>query len=213
MRILVFGATGATGAHIVEQGLIRGDEITAFVRQGEHIEPSSRLSVIEADVLDAAAVHAVIPGHHAVIVALESSGHQPADLLGRAVVDIISAMHESNVRRIVALSVAGASDRGEALAHLTLADRVMMRTAASTVLRGALADALAMERALEESDLNYTIVRPARLSDAPRSGSYRVELGALPAHATSVPRGDVAEFMLMQLDSELYARKSPYLGA
>ena len=202
MRVLVFGASGATGMHIVEQGLIRGDEITAFVRNPEGLEPSSRLHIVQGDVDDAAAVHAVMRGHHAVMVALSGAG----------IVNIIDAMREARVSRIVALSAAGAADMGEALAHQNFTGKLMMRTAASTVLRAVLADALALERALEESDLQYTIVRPARLSDGPRSGSYRVDEEALPHGSTTIARGDVAEFMLMQLDSDKYVRKAPYLG-
>ena len=33
MRLLVFGATGGTGRHLVEQALARGHEATAFVAE------------------------------------------------------------------------------------------------------------------------------------------------------------------------------------
>ena len=211
MRILVFGASGATGTHVIEQGLVRGDTITAFVRSPEKIEPSSRLSVVQGDALDAAAVRMAMPGHDAVICALGTRG-ESHDLLGRAIVNIIDAMHAANVRRIIALSAAGATGLDEALAHQNLASKLVMRTAASTIMRGMHQDALALERALEESDLDYTIVRAARLTDAPRSGSYRVDEEALPSGSLSIPRGDVAEFMLMELDGERFIRKRPYIA-
>lgn len=211
MRILVFGASGATGVHVVEQGLIRGDDVTAFVRNGASIEPSSRLRIVVGDALDAAAVRAAMPGHDAVVCVL-GSRHDPHDLLGRAIENIIEAMRAASVTRIVALSAAGAADLGEALAHQNLASKLVMRTAASTVMRGTHADAIALERALEASELDYTIVRAARLTDAQRSGSYRVDEDALPPGSLTIPRGDVAEFILMQLDSPKYIRKRPYIA-
>lgn len=212
MRIVVFGASGGTGREIVEQALIRGDDVTAFVRDASALEPASRLRVVVGDVLNAEVVREAIVGQNGVLSALGSRPHEGHDVLERGLANIIAAMSETGVRRIVIISTAGAANLDEALTHQSLAGKIVLRTMASTVLRGPIADGLAQERLLEASDLEYTIVRPPRLTDERRTGRYRVDEEGLPPGAVSISRGDVAEFMLMQLDSDKYIRKAPYIG-
>jgi len=75
MRLFILGATGRTGAELVEQGLARGHAVTAFVRSPRKIAlEHERLTVIEGDPLDAGQLRAALPGHDIVLFALGSSG-------------------------------------------------------------------------------------------------------------------------------------------
>src|SRR6058998_3650204 len=67
-----------------------------------------RLRVVRGDVLDPASVDRVILGHDAVLSALGSTARNPAPVLSDGVRHILDAMERSRVRRIVALSAAGA---------------------------------------------------------------------------------------------------------
>ena len=214
MRILVFGASGGTGREIVSQALIRGDlEVTAFVRNPTALEPASRLRIVQGDALDPAAVTAAIEGQDAVLSALGGRNVANTDLLQRAVTHVIDGMRAHNVRRLIVLGAAGAADMNEALQHQNPGAKVMFRTVAATVLSGPMHDHAAQERIILASDLDYTLVHAARLTDDAEAGSYRVEDDGLPKGATSVPRRSVADFMLDQLDTPKYVRKAPYIGA
>lgn len=83
MKILVFGASGKTGKHVVEQALEAGHSVTAFVRDPTKL-PSSHpnLRLIQADVLEAAQVEQAMPGVEAVISALGPGKNSPPDLSG-----------------------------------------------------------------------------------------------------------------------------------
>ena len=56
MRVIVFGATGKTGRHVLRSALDRGHEVTAFGRSVDRLEPESGLHVFRGDVFDPAAV-------------------------------------------------------------------------------------------------------------------------------------------------------------
>ncbi len=212
-RILVFGATGGTGREIVRQALIRGDlEVTAFARNPLDVEPASRLRVVGGDALNADAVAAAMDGQNAVLSALGSRTAANATLLAHAIPAIVAAMNDRGIRRLIVLGAAGALDMNEALQHQNARTKVMYRTVAATVLSAAMHDHATQERLLRESDLDYTIVHAARLLDEPQTGNYRVESDGLPAGATTISRGDVAEFMLDQLDTSKHLRKAPYIG-
>ena len=67
MRIAVFGATGATGRHVVDQLLFAGHDVTAVVRRPEQVAPRPRLVTRAGDVLDAASLHESCSGADAVV--------------------------------------------------------------------------------------------------------------------------------------------------
>lgn len=68
-----------------------------------------------------------------------------------------------------------------------------------------------MEQIVEESGLQWTIVRPTRLTDGPKTRRYRagerISTGASP----SISHADVADFLLKQLQSTEYIHKTPTL--
>ncbi|HEU5402914.1 MAG TPA: NAD(P)-binding oxidoreductase, partial [Terriglobales bacterium] len=65
----------------------------------------------------------------------------------------------------------------------------------------------AAESVLQTSALEWTIVRPPRLTDKPRTGNYRFREGRLPSFAFSISRADVADFMVRSLANGVYVRK------
>jgi hypothetical protein len=53
-----------------------------------------------------------------------------------------------------------------------------------------------MEEVLRDSGLDWTVVRPPRLTNKPLTGSYRTACGENVRGGLSVPRADVAHLML-----------------
>ncbi|MDB5482057.1 MAG: NmrA family protein [Caulobacteraceae bacterium] len=209
MKVIVFGAAGATGALLVRRSLERGHTITAFVRN-----PSAPtlegVRAVHGDARDAAAVSAAIIDHDAVLLALGSRSLGTSDLLEVSSRNVIAAMERYGVRRLIALSAAGAlHDAGVRQGPV---GRAMLRVLMSTLLRNVRRDQAAQERQIEASGLDYTIVRPPFLTNGPASGRYRVDLDGLPAKAGPISRADVAAFMVDHLEDASFIRKGPHLA-
>ena len=68
------------------------------------------------------------------------------------------------------------------------------------ILRGNYADLARMEDVLRASDLDWTIVRPPRLTSKPVTGRYRTAFGQNLRRGLFVSRADVAHYMLSILD-------------
>ena len=64
------------------------------------------------------------------------------------------------------------------------------------LLRHMYADLRRMERRVKESDLDWTIVRPPRLTDKPMTGRYRFAVNSYLRNCLSISRADVAHFMI-----------------
>jgi len=79
-------------------------------------------------------------------------------------------------------------------------DGFFLRTVAYPVLKAALrevyADLAQMEDVLRDSDLDWTSVRPVRLTGKPATGRYRTALGRNVRHGMVISRADVAGCML-----------------
>ena len=211
MKVIVFGATGGIGRLLVAGALDHGHTVTAFVRSGQSLGPRDGLHVVEGDLFDPQSVGDAIDGHRAVFCALGSRTLKADPLLSRAIPLIINGMHFHRVDRIITVGAAGALyPAGKYQPPLAT---VLFAIARATLLRHPMADQRAQERFLAASDLDYTIVRPPRLTDDPPTGTYRVLPDALPSSSRKIPRADVANFMIQQLTDPRFHRRGVYLAS
>lgn len=201
MRIVVFGAGGRTGRLIVEQGLARGHEMVAAIRDpaGAALPPQNGLRVVAADVLDAASVDSAIVGADAVISAVGSGGHTPVRTYSEGGANIVTAMRRHGIVRIVAITSLGAGDDSTRFPNPAPARPSDER------MRAVRTDMTAFEQALARTDLEWTVVRPAGLVDGPFDPSPIVmRRGEVPAHSR-ISRASVARLVLDEAESGRHA--------
>jgi len=205
MRILVFGASGKTGHELVRQALIQGHRVTAFVRNPARLRiADGMLEVIAGDVTDGTSVADAVKGHDAVISALGAASPFAYD---QSVVDgvehIVNAMESSGIRRFINMSAINVSGSRR---HAGL----LIRIAGTTLLRTETAAHEAKEKIIRQTGLDWTLVRPAGLTNGKHTGRYRSgETVRANGLAASISRADAADFMLRQLTDGRYVRKAP----
>jgi putative NADH-flavin reductase len=196
VKLIVFGATGATGQCLVEQALAAGHEVTVFARRTGAM---TRARVIDGDVLDHATVAEAIRGHDAVLSALGTRPWKHVDVCSGGIAAILPAMQAAGVNRVVAMSSQGVGD--------SKLDAVG-RLGASLLLAKAFRDKLAMEVMLADSDREWIVVRPGTLTNATPRGQWRTDVDG-EIEGGKICRADVAAFMLQQLASDDWLRKRP----
>jgi putative NADH-flavin reductase len=206
MKVLVFGATGSVGLHVVEQGLERGHDVTAFVRDSSGLDVAhGRLTVFRGDVLDGASVEGAVRGQEAVVCSIGAG--RKGRVRSEGTRNIVRAMEGAGVRRLVCQTTLGA---GESRGNLDFFWRHVMF---GLLLRGAFADHEQQEAHVRGSNLDWTIVRPAAFTDGGRTGEYRH--GFPPTKKglrLKISRADVAGFMLDQLTDGTYLHRTPGLS-
>jgi putative NADH-flavin reductase len=175
--------------------------VTVLVRRPDKSFPD-RVRVVSGDLLeDSTVLHAAVSGQDAVVSALGvgpsfTSGH----LISRSAPAIVAAMRRHGVRRLVFTSAFGV---GATRQDTPLLPRVFI----ATLLRDVYRDKQVGEQAILASDLDWTIVYPVGLTDGPRSGRYRVGERLSLKGFPRISRGDVAEFLLRQVEDRTYIRK------
>jgi putative NADH-flavin reductase len=115
----------------------------------------------------------------------------PTTILRAAAESTVAAMQAAGVRRLLVVSAAVLFD------DLGLAGKILRRT----LLRNVGDDSIEMERIVVASALDWTIARPPRLTNGPRTGRYDVENRHLPGRSAfaDISRADVAEFLLSEI--------------
>ncbi|HSR42032.1 MAG TPA: SDR family oxidoreductase [Longimicrobiales bacterium] len=205
--VLVVGATGGTGRHLVTQALERGYRVTAFVRDPSRLGiDHPRLEVARGDVLDPASVQAAMRGQDAVLCALGHSRYfGPTRILSEGTHNLLRAMEEHGATRLVCETSLGIGDSaGRMGLYYTL-------FVIPVVLPFYFWDKTRQERAIAGSGLEWVIVRPGVLTDGEGRGTCRhgSDVGSY-LWTVRVRRADVAAFMLDQLAPDAaYVGRAP----
>ena len=209
MKLLVLGATGGTGRHVVMQALEQGHQATAIVRDPARLSVASdRLRVVTGNVTaDDSAVVTAMQGQDAVISTLGvGKSFASGGLIAAAMPHIVRAMQGAGVRRLIVTSAFGV---GETFRDAPLVPRIFIRT----LLRNVYRDKEAGEAVVRATDLVWTIVHPTGLTDGAATGTCRAgERLALRGFPT-IARADVAAFLLKQVEDTTYIRKSVLISS
>jgi putative NADH-flavin reductase len=202
-RLLIVGATGGTGRLVLQNALDRGFEVTALVRDPSRLRVEHpNLTIVPGDVLDLASVEAAMRGQDAVVSAL---GHKrffyPTRILSEGTKNILRAMKSEGVKRLVCVTSLGI---GDSAGRLGLLYTLFVIPA---ILPFYFWDKARQEKIIAESEVDWVIVRPGVLTNGAKRGRFRHGTGTGSySLSVSVPRADVAEFMLDQLESNTYLR-------
>jgi putative NADH-flavin reductase len=205
MKVLVFGASGGTGRELLQQALDKGMEVTAFVRDAAKVEDIQHpnLAVVIGDVLNIEDVSRAVAGHDAVLYAV-GAGPKRTTIREQGTRNVIEAMQAANVERLVCLSSFGVGDSRTDLSFFT---RYIV---VGIFLRHAFADHERQEGVVEKCALDWTLVRPPHLKDGAPTGEYQHGLTLAYGDIKGwISRGDLADFMLKQLEDDRYSRQAP----
>src|SRR5437868_1658110 len=197
MKVVVLGATGGTGLEIVRQAIGRGHSVTAFVRSPERLKTfQDQINVKQGNLLNSSELEEVLNREDAVLSAFGPRvpiAKTDESLLQEFARALIAAMWRAGVKRVIVESTA-----------FLFKDSIVPPTyvVGKLLFPSLVADACAMEELFQRSQLDWTLVRPPRLTDGRCSGKYRIREGHLPRFGFSISRADVADCFLSTLDDE-----------
>jgi putative NADH-flavin reductase len=202
MRLFIIGATGGIGRELVDQALARGHHVTAYVRSPQKLDSSQvGLLTIRGNVLDPDELAAALVGHDAVLSAIGPPGLGRNTITSDVAGSTMTAMNASGLRRLVIVGVA----------MLFKDSGFVGRLLRTSIMRNIAEDSAEMERIVTTSNIDWTIVRPPRLTNGPCCEDYGIADGQLPVGsgggAATVSRADVAHFMLDTVEQNSYLRR------
>ncbi|RKT83079.1 Putative NADH-flavin reductase [Saccharopolyspora antimicrobica] len=205
MRITIFGATGGTGKHLLDQALSAGHQVTAVVRDPAKVtREHPGLAVVRADVMDPADIRPHIAGRDAVISAIGSTSlRNPTAVQTDSTASILDAMGAAGVRRFLVVSNGGIVTDGDDVLTRRLVKPIMWR-----FLKHPWTDMQRMEEIVRASSADWTIIRPPRLTEGPRTGRYRSAVERAVRGGMKISRADLADSILRSLHDDSSIRSA-----
>jgi uncharacterized protein YbjT (DUF2867 family) len=191
MRVVIAGGHGKIALRLERLLAARGDEVVGIIRNpaqaADLAKQGATALVLDLEKADLDALARELVGADAAIFAAGAgpgSGVARKDTVDRAAAELLVAAAETaGVRRYLLISSMGASDHPP--------------PGTDEVFAAYLRAKAASEKALRESDLDWTILRPGRLTDEPGTGMVRL---ARTVRRGSVSRDDVAAVLTAVLD-------------
>ena len=209
MHVLVIGGTRGIGSHVVEQALEQGLVVTLLARDPSTVSMEHpNLIVMQGDVLDADAVRRSVLGKDVVVFTVGiPQTTKPVHIFSEGTKNVLVAMNETGVRFLIAVTGMGA---GESKGHWGLLYKMLQR---SFRIKTIYDDKDRQERIIQDSNVDWIIVRPLFLNDGPLTETYRVMTNPRGIAMGSISRADVAHFIVEQITSRTCLGQAPALSS
>lgn len=207
MKLTIFGATGSIGRLAVERALKLGFEVVAFARNPKKLAIThENLELYSGDVYEPASVNDSVKQSDAVIICLGSS-KLSGDVRSQGTRNIINAMKQHQIGRLICQSTLGI---GKSRANLNFYWKYFMF---GLLLRKVYQDHEIQEKIVKDSELDWTIVRPAAFIDNKPDTPIKTGFDEKERRLSlTISRKDVADFLLAQVTSTQHINKTPALS-
>lgn len=208
MKIALIGGTGFVGSAVLTELLSRGHQVTALARNPAKFAAQPGLTVVAADVLDAAQVAKAVAGTDAVISAYNPGWTEPQihDLFLQGSQAILDGIKKATVKRVLVVGGAGS---------LFVAPGVQLVDTPpfpAEYKQGALAARELLNRMQKETTLDWTFLSPPiALAPGDRTGQYRVGGDTLLPGVGEAPAGisvaDLAVALVDEVETPKHVQK------
>jgi uncharacterized protein YbjT (DUF2867 family) len=215
MNIIVFGSTGGTGRAVVAKLLASGHSVTAFARDPSRLSAAPGLTIVKGDAMEAADVARAVPGHDALVISLGNSQlplatslgarrTTPRDICEAGTRNIVAAIGPNSPVRVIAVTAFGV---GETRSKMSLTFKIISQL----LLREQMADKDRQEAVLKASDLDFVLVQPVGLTNAPAAGDWLASAEGQ-TRKMQISRKDVATFIAQEIGTPRYHRQTVALS-
>ncbi len=207
MKVLVIGATGPLGREILKQTKAKSFAVTALARKPGSLAGVDGVEVVEGDVFDIESLKRAMTGVDLVISAYGLKlTRKPTTRLSEGTKNMLEAMKATRVPRLICVTGNGA---GDSKGH---GGFFFNRILEPLLLHEMYKDKTRQEDVIRKSDLDWTIVRPAVLTNGPLTGSYRAVTNLSDFNASKISRNDVAGFIVNEIENRKFREKSVTLS-
>ncbi|WP_436515774.1 NAD(P)-dependent oxidoreductase [Ekhidna sp. To15] len=204
MNLLILGATGRTGKLVLKYALENDYRVTCLSRNSKRIKKQEGLTILEGNPSKREDLRKALAGCDAVISVLNisrksdfpwSSIRTPKKFLSDTMRQLIPFAEEEEIKRLVICSAWGVAETKENLPGWF---RWFVENSNIGV---AYADHERQEKVVQESNVDWTIVRPVGLTNSKRKQPVRETFDNYPKPGLLISRLAVAKYLVNSLKS------------
>jgi len=204
MKVLIVGATGQLGSLVTRSALNADHQVVAFARNPGKLNIHNQALHLQAgDVLNAEDVFHAVDGCDAVIVTIGTGMSRKNTVRSVGTQNVVDAMQQNGVSRLICQTTLGAQESWSNLNFFW--KRIMF----GALIRPIFKDHELQESIVQESALDWTIVRPSAFKDKPGNGDYLVDIDpSVKNLKLTIAKSEIAEFLVSQLTDYSYIKRA-----
>jgi putative NADH-flavin reductase len=202
MKILILGATGATGYQVLNQALEAGHEICVYVRNPKKLENYfGKVEIIQGELSDEKKLGEAVKNKDAVISTLGYKKLWDKSLfISKTIEIVLKAMSQNGVNKLVYESASGIGGNHSVKNPILRTVLRIFRVANPFI------DHNRTEKIIKQSNVNWTIIRPGMLTNGHLKAKYRADENLKKVFFIS--RADTAHCILNSLTNDNWSKKS-----
>lgn len=204
-KIAILGGGGRSGKFLLAKLFEQQYPLKLLLRDATLSISYEMLEIIQGDALDFYAVERLLTGCFAVISTIGQRKDEPL-VAARATDNILQAMATHNIRRYIALAGLNIDTPFDKKGQQTLAATTWMKSTFPAIQK----DRQKAYDILSRSDVDWSLVRVPMIEFAARKGNVKVSIEDCPGD--SITAGDIADFLVTQLEDPQYVRQSPFIA-
>jgi len=212
MTILLLGATGRTGTHVLIELLQEGHIVHVVIRDRTKVLPQlDKVKIFEGDVTNSEILHEALLNCEYIISVLNVSRKSdfpwsklrtPKTFLSDTILTILKVANPNTIKKIIICSAWGTNET-----KLDIPSWFRWLIDNSNI-GPAYKDHERQEDLLMESKFNFTIVRPVGLTNSNRNQTIQETQNNNPNLKLTISRKSVAKFIVRQISNNLYSRQT-----
>ena len=211
MKITILGSTGFVGKVLVRKALDAGYEIRTLVRNPEKLgEFRNRVEFVQGSIFESSVIDATVNGTEAILstVCLPPGKNGDPVAYQKAMQNLVEAMHKHGIKRLI--HIGGAVHAGGDNENWTLS-RKFLRFFLNMLSKPVLIAKHLEWEVLKSSDLDWTLVRPPRITRGKATGIITIDEKNLSSLQVSVE--DLTNFMIEQITAKNWIQKAPLISS
>ncbi len=199
MKLFLLGATGQTGSILLQEALLRGHSVTAYVRNPGRITlQHENLCIIQGDLLNSENMATAMRCHDVVISCLGGNDNDSTTVITELTQSVVNGMKLSHVNRIISISSAGIHDEFSFVTNIIL----------KIFYKNVITDHKLAAQSIMNSGLQYTLARPLSLTNGEKKETYRKAVKGVPKGGKNISRKDLAHFLLMVMENDCFKNQT-----
>ncbi len=196
MKIAIIGATGFIGSALLNEAIMRGHEVSAFVSNINKVPNQTRVTALQTNVLDIDDLAQKIKGHDIVISAF--SGHAQKDVFDYYIKGIKSIIDAVKMVQIPRLIVVGGAGSLEVSPGIQLVDTADFPAEWKGTAEGA---RQALQLLRNDSQVTWTVLAPsAHIEPGKRTGNFRLGSKQLLVNEDAQSHISVEDYAVAMID-------------
>jgi len=215
LKILVYGATGKVGTHVVDEALQRGHIITAVSRDPSRIKQQHQnLSAVVGDLLDSDSIASLAADQDVIVISVRGiigKSKNPEDVIQRIAVEkVVKVLREigDDAPRLIHVGGSGTLEVEPGVLYADTIPKLFVPKFLELEIQG---QVLALEYLRSVTDVKWSYATPAKnFTNAERTGVFRIGGDKLledEKGKSRISRADFAVALVDEAENAAYIRK------